>query len=251
MKRLAISYGEWLKENTTVREGDGWLEITTPFLDRHNDALQIYVCRRDGQFVLTDDGYILRDLAVSGFQLTSDKRRELLTQTLNGFGVRQSGDALEVIASETNFAARKHDLLQAMLAVNDLFYLAQPSHDSFFQEEVTEWLDSQEIRFARDMRLFGKSGLEHSIDYVIPKSVRQPERLLQGLSQPSRQMTRNSVFTLTDIRSARQNQTALYVMLNDQAPSGVPTDVLSAFEKYDITPILFSQRDNYAEELAA
>lgn len=31
----------WLKTNTIVREIDDWVEITTPYIDRHNDQLQI------------------------------------------------------------------------------------------------------------------------------------------------------------------------------------------------------------------
>ncbi len=39
---LLNSYRAWLKEKTTLREANGeWVEITTPYLDRHNDALQI------------------------------------------------------------------------------------------------------------------------------------------------------------------------------------------------------------------
>ena len=40
--------GLWLKDKTTLREVDGeWVEITTPYLDRHNDALQIYCAGRE------------------------------------------------------------------------------------------------------------------------------------------------------------------------------------------------------------
>jgi hypothetical protein len=36
----------WLKDRTTLREVNGeYVEITTPYIDRHNDALQIYARR--------------------------------------------------------------------------------------------------------------------------------------------------------------------------------------------------------------
>jgi len=39
---LVNEYARWLREKTQVRQVDEWVEITTPYLDRHNDYLQIY-----------------------------------------------------------------------------------------------------------------------------------------------------------------------------------------------------------------
>ena len=44
----------------------GVCEITTPFVDRHNDSLQIYLFQENGNYVLTDDGYTLSNLEMSG-----------------------------------------------------------------------------------------------------------------------------------------------------------------------------------------
>ena len=65
------------------------------------------------------------DLQQSGCKLDSRKRQALLKMTLNGFGVKQDGKALQVHASVENFASRKHNLVQAMLAVNNMFYLRE------------------------------------------------------------------------------------------------------------------------------
>src|SRR5580704_11610613 len=124
IEKLLRDYRDWLKDKTTLRQGNGsWVEITTPYLDRHNDALQIYARREKGGFVLTDDSYIIHDLETSGCKLDSQKRKDLLIMTLNGFGVKLNQNAIEVQATTENFPLRKHNLIQAMLAVNDLFYL--------------------------------------------------------------------------------------------------------------------------------
>jgi len=125
IQALVDQYSVWLQDKTALREiHDNCIEITTPYLDRHNDCLQIYVRRTNGHFVLTDDGYILDDLELSGCKIDNPKRKETLITALNGFGVHRNGRALEVRASKNDFASKKHNLLQAMLAVNDLFYLA-------------------------------------------------------------------------------------------------------------------------------
>lgn len=100
-----------------------WVEISTPFLDRHNDFILLYAKSDDDGYVLTDDGNTIRDLELSGCNLETPKRKSLLQVTLNGFRVDEVNGALCVRASAENFALKKHSLLQAILAVNDLFCL--------------------------------------------------------------------------------------------------------------------------------
>lgn len=102
--RLVETYLAWLKDTTTLRQVDDWIEITTPYLDRHNDYLQIYIRRQNDNYTLTDDGYILADLERSGCNLNTPKRNALLTMTLNGFGVQLDNNALTVHATRDNFA---------------------------------------------------------------------------------------------------------------------------------------------------
>jgi Domain of unknown function DUF1828 len=135
IEKLLNDYRAWLKDKTALRELNGeWVEITTPYLDRHNDALQIYAREQNGGYLLTDDSYTIHDLESSGCMLNTGKRRELLGMTLSGFGVKLHDEALEINASAETFPLRKHNLIQAMLAVNDLFYLAKPMVESFFSK---------------------------------------------------------------------------------------------------------------------
>ena len=49
IEKLLSDYRQWLKDKTTLREvDDTWAEITTPYLDRHNDSLQIYARQESG-----------------------------------------------------------------------------------------------------------------------------------------------------------------------------------------------------------
>jgi hypothetical protein len=132
IEKLLNDYAAWLRDKTVLRQIDDWVEITTPYLDRHNDYVQIYAKKANGSFTLTDDGHTIDDLEQSGCKLDSRKRQDLLKMTLNGFGVQTDGKALVVHASQDNFAVRKHNLVQAILAVNDMFYLAVPMVASLF-----------------------------------------------------------------------------------------------------------------------
>lgn len=250
VQSLLDQYWAWLKDRTTLRQIKDWVEITTPYLDRHNDHIQIYAKRRDGGFVLTDDGYVLQDLEQSGCKIDSAKRQGLLKMTLNGFGVQLNNQALEVHASPDNFALRKHNLVQAVLAVNDLFYLASPIVASLFYEDVVAWLDLSEIRYTPKVKFTGKSGYDHLFDFVIPKSRVQPERIVRAISRPNRDTAQAMAFSWIDTKEVRPPESRAYAILNDSEHL-ISESVLDAIRNYDVRPVLWSGRDQVRQELAA
>ncbi|MEX2238948.1 MAG: DUF1829 domain-containing protein [Dehalococcoidia bacterium] len=250
VSRLLDEYTQWLRDKTYLREVGDWVEITTPYLDRHNDRLQIYASRSNGDFLLTDDAYVIQDLKLSGCELDTKKRRELLDMTLNGFGVQREGDAIQVRASSGNFAQRKHNLTQALLAVNDLFYLAEPSVRSLFMEDVAAWLELVEVRYTPTVKFTGKSGYDHVFDFVIPASRSAPERIVDAMNKPSRDRAQSVAFAWIDIKDVRKPDATAYVLVNDQEVEP-PTAVYEALRSYDVVPVPWSKRDDFREALAA
>ena len=174
----------------------------------------------------------------------------LLHTTLNGFGVKLAGSAIEVEASRENFALKKHNLLQAMLAVNDMFYLASPMVSSIFYEDVVAWLDQNEIRYITNVKFTGKSGLDHHFDFVIPKSKKQPDRFLQAINRPSRDEALAAVFAWLDIRDMRTADSKAFAILNDSERE-VSSSVREALERYEVRPFAWSRREAAVPELTA
>ena len=247
---LIDDYYAWLKDKTVLHQIDQWVEITTPYLDRHNDYLQIYAKDSNGGFVLTDDGYTIEDLSQSGCNLESPKRQDLLQMTLNGFGVQKDGRALQVLASADNFAVRKHNLLQAMLAVNDMFYMAAPTVANIFYEDVEAWLDRHDIRHTPKVKFTGQTGYDHLFDFVIPSSRKQSERLIQTVNRPSRSTAQNVVLAWIDTKEVRTPGSRVYALLNDSERK-VDQTVMAALRSYDVRPVVWSQREDARVELAA
>lgn len=81
-----------------------YYEITTPFLDTHNDYFQLYVRQEGDTIFFSDDGQTLSSLTMSGFQLTSNRKKQLQS-ILSQYGVKL--DKNELIA-----AASIHDFLR-------------------------------------------------------------------------------------------------------------------------------------------
>lgn len=247
---LIDEYFAWLRDRTLLRDRQDWVQITTPYLDRHNDYLQIYMKRQNGSLFLTDDGYTVTDLELSGCKLESEKRQQLLKLTLHGFGVQLQDEALVIQTSREHFPLSKHNLIQAMLAVNDLFYLAAPFVKSLFYEDVVSWLDDNEIRYSPKIKISGKSGYDHVFDFIIPKSKEFPERLLQAVSKPSKERAQLLAFAITDTREMRPQVSSAYALLND-VENKVSENVMSALKAYDVIPVLWTKRDDFMSALAA
>jgi hypothetical protein len=247
---LVKDYVNWLKSELTISEESGIYEITTPFLDRHNDHLQIYLRPENGHFVLTDDGYILTDLEMSGVDISTPKRRQVLDTILKGFGVRREGDELRVEAQPDDLPRRKHALIQAMLAINDMFVMGQEHVLSLFLEDVEGFLRAHNARYVPRIKLTGRSGFDHYFDFAIPASDKLPERLLRALNYPSRDAVQVLCFAWSDTREVRATDTRALAFLND-VDQRISSEALQALKAYQITAIPWTAREQFADQLVA
>jgi len=163
--------------------------------------------------------------------------------------VQMADQRLEIHASPDNFALRKHNLVQAILAVNDMFYLAVPVVASLFYEDVVAWLDLHDVRYTPKVKFTGKTGYDHLFDFVIPKSRKQPERILQAINRPNRDTAQAVAFSWIDTKEVRPPDSKAYAILND-SEQVVSTAVTDALHNYDVRPIPWSKREEVLEELA-
>lgn len=250
MQSLREDYLSWLRDNTLLREVDEWVEITTPFLDRHNDCVQIYAKPSEGGYRLTDHGYTIDDLEFCGCKLNTETRNELLTITLNGFGINRDGNALQVDATSEDFGLQKQNLLQAMLAVNDLHFTSRSRVASMFAEDVAGWLTKSNIRYDRNVSVLGKTGLSFRYDFVIRESGKQPNRVLWTINSPEPGSAKRTVLAWVDTRDMHDSDYKAFAILNDKG-RGVSEDVTTALHNYGIQSLKISAPDEAIELLHA
>lgn len=246
---LVEQYSEWLKQKFTVTEIDGICEIITPFVDRHNDFLQIYVKKDGNKLIITDDGYIISDLKLSGFDITTEKRKRVMDSILNGFSACLQGDEIIIESNADNFPQKKHNIIQAMLAVNDMFVMASSMVANVFKEDVEIFLRLHEIRFTPSVKFTGKSGYDQSFDFVIPESQKRPERIIKVVNRPDRQSITMLMFSWEDTKKVRPMKSTTYGILND-TEFEINPDIQSALHQYGIEPVPWSKKDEYVVELA-
>lgn len=249
---LARSYLSWIRTNVTEEALDETTtELTTPFLDRHNDHIQIYAERHDHDlFLLTDDGYITSELKASGVERRGSRRQELFQGLLSGYGVTLVGNELQVEADPSNLGQRVHNLVQAMLSLDDMFVLSEPQVKQVFIEDVTNFLDDSNVRYSPRVKIAGKSGLDHMVNFVIPKSRGAPERILQAINNPRRDRVESLLFAANDTRAVRGMDVTYFALINDSKRE-VPSDIINALSAYEISARPWSRRDEIVESLAA
>ena len=253
-QRQIEKYYEWLKEKTILKQvkESAWFAISTPFIDRHNDCIDIYIKQESGHYILTDDGYTVDDLEQSGFAFgpSNSRKRQILEMTLNGFGVSLNRGALVIKAPKEKFPSAKHSLMQAILAVNDMFYMSQPLAKSLFQEDVSLWLDSHDVRYSKNITFLGRSAFIHHFHYLIPKSRSRPERIVRVLNHPNRETAESFAFAWIDSKKSRPEETVACAVLND-INQAIGEDVIGALKSYEIKAMPWSRNKDYIDELAA
>jgi hypothetical protein len=247
-EQLIKDYLRWLREGLRVSEYDKSCKIATPFLDRHNDEIEIYVEKHNGGYLLTDDGYTVSDLESSGMSFSTEKRKGHLTSILNGFGVKLEGNELQVVSTPQDFPQKKHNLIQAMLSVNDMFVMGEEHVLSLFKEDVTKFLEENAIPVIPDLKLSGISGLDNKFDFGLPKTARKPLRILQAINNLTRDQATTFAFEVADVRRLRGEPLQAFTFLNDiEHPTN--EENLGVIRAYDIEPLFWARKQEALQSL--
>lgn len=246
------SYLKWLKDEMYQEEvSPGLYEITTPFLDRHNDYTQIYaqICE-DGKIRFSDMGITILDLEMSGVDFSTKKRKSIFNLTLNRLGVSESPEkALFIDASSVDEVPKaKHQLLQAILTVNDMFFLNRAHVSSLFFDDIISFFQKNDIYYSKNPSFVGKSKLMNTFDFSLQKNSHNPERLIKALNNPTIGASKNIIFSWEDTKEMRDPGTCFIVLVNDE--EGLKPDIGEAFMSYGITLVPWSQREVNLEKFA-
>jgi len=243
-------YLNWLKTNITAEKlENGIIEITTPFLDRNNDCTQIYVEEKDdNKILLSDYGYIINELIMLGIDLSSPKRKEIIRTILNRFGVKLVDDAITIECKISEYPKAKHNLLQAMLAIDDLFYVSRPNVISMFRDEVERFFKINEIYYMSNISFIGIAGYTHNYEFALQRNRNNPERLVKVVNKLTKSQTESILFAWNDTKPVRDEDSVLYTFINDE--NSLSEKHLNALKSYDVVPIIWSKRNDYLDKLA-
>ncbi|GIV44048.1 MAG: hypothetical protein KatS3mg035_1171 [Bacteroidia bacterium] len=247
IEQLVNDYYQFLREKTIVSQihGSEWVEISTPFTDVYNDTIEIYVKKQNGEILLSDDGQTLRNLELSGVEISRSLNRKLLLDSiLLNYGVNLNNGELIIKANEQNFPQKKHNLISAIVEVNDLYVLAKHTVASIFREDVKAYLEEQEnIIYTPYFISKGSIGLEFTFDFQI--AYRKKEILIKAFNSINKFNLPHFLFTWEDVRQVREKQTQKQIqglaIINDEKREVKP-EYLEALQNKGAQYILWSER---------
>lgn len=260
--KIFSDYIAWLQEKTRIHElssgvDSSFFEIETPFINHLNDTISIFLSLSAASNTLRmgDNGRTLDELYIAGVEISNSPRRQaIIRQVTQGFGVKWDSTNGEIFVETTiddkKIPLLKHSLIQTILAIYDLVYLSVSRVVDIFTEDVERYLSANSIRHIRNVKFTGKTGLDHTFDFIIPGSQNAPERFLQALGSPRRDRVENILFKWLDTIEERRSDSKLFVFLND-TDQQVDEKVTAPLASYSATAIPWSRRQDYVEELVA
>ncbi len=237
IKNLINDYYDWLKKQTKIIEFGEYHEITTPYIDFFNDAIQVYVKNDNDKIVITDDGYTLSNLEAAGIQLNSN-RMKTIQHICNNFGISIFSDNLSVNCNKSNFSSTLHLFIQCILKVDDMNYTSTGRSISYFLADVIDLFDKNDIFYTENPIFLGRSGLSHSYDFSFQRTKQKPERLCRVINNVTKSNLNSVMFSWQDTKPSRKNDSQLIVIYNNK--NKIQKGVLEAFKNYDIQTVPWS-----------
>lgn len=247
-------YIDWLHKNIDQDQiRDDIFRITFPYLNRNNDCIEIYIqVLDDKNYRITDDAETINELSFSGLNIfSSPKRENIFNIILDSHGISLSEkNELFVICAKNELPFKKHMLTQCMIKISDMFYLAKPHTQSLFIEDVTRFFDVNSIYVLPNVSFTGKSGLNTTYDFALPRTKHAPERLIKAVNNLDVTQAGYITFLWEDTKQKRDSNSTLYVFVQDKNRR-ISTNAITAMTNYGIKTVLWSDRDSVVKELRA
>jgi hypothetical protein len=243
IQKMISDYTEWLKAEITTANFGEYIELTTPYLDRFNDYMQIYVRQNEnGTLTMTDDGYIIGSLISAGMTFKKNSNRQkMINRIATSYGITIEGEEITALATAQNFPQKKHMMVQAMLAIDDLYIATPEGVKDLFMEDIETYFVANDIFYSKDFSLLGKTGTIYTYDFHLQRTREKPERFCKGFNKLTLSRRDLTLFNWIDTQEKRGDSGELIVLYNDE--NTVTNEVLTGFDNWGVRTVPFSQRD--------
>ncbi len=244
VKGLVKEYYQWLfnKVDVLELEESEWVITGTPFENFMGDLIDLYIKISGNEIIISDGGETLSNLEFVGVNINKSKRRkQIFENIIMTYGILTDGKSLFVKATEKDFVKKKHQLIQAILQISDMFLLTKENVASIFKEDVKNFLEEEDIPFTEDILLRGKSGLEFNIDFLVFS--KNTEKIIKATNNPNKNTIATFLFAWEDVKEIREKKKALdAIMIFNDTNKKIPEEYLTALEQKNAYYILWSER---------
>jgi hypothetical protein len=232
---LQNNYYRWLQSEEVFSDIENNLvAISTPFVDAEFDNINLYAQAADGFITVTDLGYTLYNLEVNGVAVEprSRTRYKIFTDIINAFGVSENSGRLEIKTTLERFPIAKNRLLQALMRINDLEFLATNNVKSAFNDVLTEFFDTRHVYYTAGIEIPGVSGVSSFFDFAIPNN-KDGERLVKTVARPNDlNQAKAFNFDVQSVSAQRPDAKFVYLVDNVSRPVEVENRIRSAINAH-------------------
>ena len=242
-------YLNWINKCNYTDLKNEWIEIKTPFTDFTGSYIYLFAKEIDGKYYLTDYGNILNELDMHNIQIKG-QRKDLLNKILlsQKCEIGKNNDICIKFSNIENFPKYKHQLIQAIINISDLFLTSKSNIENLFLFDVIDFLDKQEISYSsRPYSLQGKSELTNNFDLNIGQIRKRNiptlhTRIINRLTDNS---MKSILFATTDLYLDKNEKIATIINDIDNKIDNKKADVL---RKSNIEVIFWNDIIDYFEK---
>lgn len=238
MENVRQEYLDYVSEFIKVRDLDQSTEFLFPLFDHKGDQLSVYIEKNDDDYFITDDGYFITNLLISGINLKG-KRQEAIEHLCGMNNIRLLDTELQMQTTRECLAQDLHTFGQVLLQIDDMYLTAKNRVTSFFLDDVKQLFDDNDVPYVSSIEIRGRSGLNQAIQFCFSRNRNHPERLCLTVNNATREKAMNSAFIWEDIKSNRDQGAEFVVIFNDE--NKVFPEFNSVLNKYGVKSFKFSE----------
>lgn len=253
IEELKKTYFDWITKSISLSKFKNFIEIETPFLDMHNDHINLLFIKGEKDYLLSDDGYILNELEILNLPVTStNRRKEYFYKTLKIFGVNHNNDTNELYVQFKDlnqYPQRQQDLLQCIIHITDMLITAKTSSSSVFVNDVENFFIENGIPFSKGTGYHGKSGNTQTFDFTTPRLKNVKEKIINTVNSPASGNYMNVIFPFIDIAESHVKDDSLFYVIVNNTESIIPKNFESSLSNYDISLLEWKKKQEIKKEL--
>lgn len=216
-KKLKDAYINWISDEFVFTDvNDGYISISTPFIDSMYDNIELFAKLENDKLYLTDLGETIFNLESQGINFSArfKNNNKLLNLTLSDFNVlKNDHDELFIETSVDNFGDAKIRLLQTIMRLNDIPYLVKHNHSIPFNQTVEKLLIDEDIPYFSNFTI--PTHLFHAkFDFAIPKTKDTKPKCVRTIATPNSTMQAKAFsYDVQEIQATGRKDT--FILLAD------------------------------------
>jgi len=217
-ENLKQVYLNWINQSNYTDLNNNWIEIKTPFTDFTGSYIYLFAKENNGKYYLTDYGNILNELDMHNIQIKG-QRKKLLKKTLlnQKCDIGKNNDIYIEFSDINDFPKYKHQLIQSLINISDLFLTSKSNVKNLFIFDVMEFLDKNEISYSsQPYTLKGQSKLANNFDLNIGQIKKRniPTLHTRILNQVTDNTLKSLIFAVNDLFLSKNEKIAT-ILNND------------------------------------